>query len=450
MPNTLDCPVRKYASTCPDHPALLSPHAQINYRELNYLIDKTASNLYQSGISAGDVVGLQAAFHPHFIYLIFALLRLRAIALPLNYRFPMQMQQEILSRCGAKNLIHPEKFLFTKPVAPYPEKILKAPTPYLYLLTSGSSGFPKIAVISFANCFYSALGVAQAIRLDSQDRYLLSLPCHHIGGLAIVFRTFFCGATLVLPSSDVSRQIQKDNISHLSLVPTQLYRIMQKTSHFPSLKSLLLGGAPNHLKTSEQKFLEAPLLYSYGMTEMSSTISLGPIASGSILPYRQVHIHEDHEIFVKGPTLFLGYLEKGKISRPVSSEGWFATKDLGKIRKDGSLEIIGRKDRLFICAGENCHPEEIEMAIYQAERAVKIAAVVPVPNPEYGFRPAAFIKSDFPFHEARIKENLRKFLPPIKIPIRILPLPDKALTGMKVNYLFLKNMALKSSGIGML
>jgi O-succinylbenzoic acid--CoA ligase len=121
-------------------------------------------------------------------------------------------------------------------------------------------------------------------------------------------------------------------------------------------------------------------------------------------------IAEDHEIWVRGHTLFQGYYEKGKgTSLPLNDQGWFQTKDLGMFT-EGRFDIIGRKDNLFISGGENIQPEEIENAI-RTYCSIEEAIVVPLPDVEFGARPGVFLSDSslLPLIQSKLKDVLPKF-----------------------------------------
>ena len=122
---------------------------------------------------------------------------------------------------------------------------------------------------------------------------------------------------------------------------------------------------------------------------------------------------------MKGRCLFQGYLSEGIIQPQTDSDGWFHTTDIGHIDDDGSVTVLGRKDNMFISGGENIHPEEIEKALMMIE-GIQSAVVVPVPDQEYGQRPAAFIqtgKESVP-DDAAITQAINLSLGKLKTPVR--------------------------------
>ncbi|MDZ7346245.1 MAG: AMP-binding protein, partial [candidate division KSB1 bacterium] len=303
------------------------------------------------------------------------------------------------------------------------------------LFTSGSTGEPKACVNSFSNHFYSALGANENMPLEPADRWLLSLPLFHVGGLGVLFRTMLSGASVVIPPEpSLSASLDFTEPTHLSLVHTQLYRLLQDSARLASLRryrGILLGGSAFPEPLIRQAVEERLCIHtSYGSTEMSSQITATPprasleelLTSGRLLRYRNLWFAEDGEIHVSGKTLFLGYWNGETLTRP-EKEGGFPTGDLGFLDEGGNLLIKGRKDNLFIAGGENISPEEIERHLIQLKDVAE-AVVVPIPDPEYGALPAAFIRtlSGAPAHRVDLTP-IRRSLPGLKIPRRVWDLP---------------------------
>lgn len=298
-----------------------------------------------------------------------------------------------------------ESYFAYNPKLPTPPPNFQGPPQSLLLYTSGSTAAPKVAILSLDNLITNAKSAIDAVDLKPQDQWKLSLPTYHVGGIGILMRCILARATIVLDDSP--------DITHLSYVPTQLYRA---TPIYKKLKCLLLGGAPI---SSYPEHL--PIHTTYGLTEMASIVTI----DGKVLPDRELQIAEDGEILVKGPSLFQGYFgEKAQM-------GWFHTKDLGKW-VNGKLEILGRKDWMFISGGENIQPEEIEKELLTFPEVLE-AAVVGVDDPEWGKRPVAAL-SGKPFSLEEMRSRLEKRLPKFKIPIALFfldELPKK--NNLKLN-----------------
>lgn len=410
--------------------AIRTCKSSISYSALDTKIAEKQRSLLDRGVLPGNIVPFVVSENISSIIMLFALFRMRAIAAPINRRLSKQQIKAIYHDIQNIDIEMPKDAC-------------------LCLQTSGSSGTPKMALLSYSNLYYGAYGSIDRLQLDRNSSYLLSLPMHHIAGIIILFRVFLTNSTLVLPSANWLDQIRIEKITHLSLVPTQLYRLLQKcnSNPIPSVTHILLGGAPTspYLHKKIRQF-EVPVIFSYGMTEMSSTIAMGFDSKNlQILPYRKVSISNSKEILVKGNCLFLGYLAKNAIH---SSRDWFHTKDIGALSSAGNLHIFGRKDRMFISGGENIHPEMIETAICRV-LGVEIAVVVTIPDLEYGERMCAFIETNKPWRESQYMEILRLQLSSLFLPIRLFAMPKVQTASLKINYTLLQRIACKSLGIEM-
>ncbi len=269
--------------------------------------------------------------------------------------------------------------------------IWDAQRPLTLTLTSGSTGLPKAVVHSAATHLASAEGLLSLLPLDSDDDWLLSLPLYHISGMAIVWRWLAAGAILTLPSRDINASLEQ--VTHASLVPTQLQRFLtEKPSHH--LKQILLGGAAIPVELVQQAKVQGIDCWcGYGMTEMASTVTMKQAdhraGVGQLIPRRELKLREG-ELYLRGHTLCLGYLKAGQII-PTTVDGWFASKDLATWCGN-EWRIIGRKDNMFISGGENVQPEAIESQLASFEGVSRVM-VLPIDDAEFGQRPVAIIET---------------------------------------------------------
>ena len=277
------------------------------------------------------------------------------------------------------------------------------------LATSGSTGAPKLAHLSLENLDYMASFPHPDLQLVPNDNYMLSVPLYHISGLSILYRCYKSGAKIIYPNTG-----QDHLVTHVSFVPTQLRRFLQNPSVYPKLKAILLGGSKIPLELCLHAYrMGIPIYITYGMTETTSQITtkifnpMTGITFGHPLPHREIKI-VDGEIYVRGKTLFHGYL---KLQDPFI-DGWFPTKDLGKIGANG-LELHGRKDRMFISGGENIHPEEIELALLSHPQ-ITHAKAESRDDLEYGQRPVVKVLS--PLSATDVLNHLLERLPKFKVP----------------------------------
>ena len=449
------CPIKKNARENPDNLAIETDSEQLTYKELDSKLDSTTISLSKMGIQKGQRVAFIAKQSIETVILYFTLCRMQVTACPISTRLPPELITAYISKAKASFFIDTEtfqaSFISTLSSTPFfEEKLL-----FSLISTSGSSGSAKMIGHTFENFYYSALGSNLILSLKKEHRWLLSLPLFHVGGVALLFRCFLSGACVVISDHSLSEAIKTLHISHVSLVPTQLYRLIQNASMsaLSSLKALLIGGAPISSSLLESaKKLGLPVLPTYGLTEMSAQVTMEMeilaegVSAGSILPFRQLKISSDGEILVKGKTLFHGYWDaiKGAFELPLK-DGWFATSDTGYLNEKGKLIVIGRKDNMFISGGENIHPEMIENALLEIP-GISQAVVVPIDDEEFGQRPVAFIDSTQGYiMEEEIKLKLKRSLPKFCIPIGFYPIPQEALCGLKVSRSFLKMEAQKAN-----
>ena len=415
------------------------------------------TKLYRTGIRQGDAVAIQCENSPQFAELVLSCWQLGAVVIPISTRYPPPMVTSILEDFKVRAFFSSDDF---KTVATKTESFLIddfvgagrsdwTPVPFdknkfdlqaeaSIILTSGSSAKPKAVLHTLGNHYFSALGAHDNIPFGPRDKWLASLPMYHISGFSLIARALLHGATLIFPPAKqpLVKSIQQHDMTHLSLVPTQLIQLLEDPACIQKLKGLtaiLLGGAPLSLNLIQKAIvLELPIYRTYGSTEMASQITTTRAidccnsnnSAGYPLNYRKVKLSPDGEILVKGRVLFKGYVHENRVTLPLDDDGVFATGDIGYFDDGNRLCLTGRKDLMFISGGENIHPEEIEQVIVQLE-SVERAVVVPVEDARFGKRPVAFVKTKkgVEFDDARAKEVLQARLESFKIPDDYLPWP---------------------------
>jgi len=454
---TIQCMVHEAGVISRDRPALVGEDVRILYGELDLMVSSTAMKLREAGVKQGDVVGLFLENSWPQIVLIFALIRVGAVACPLHTRLPLAALQQHMDLAGARTLIarvrdasaahvqhlrvlHPDTLVSRTLEDTGDAKDYTVPLnqPATIVFTSGSSGTPKAAVLTYGNHYYNALGANTNIRLHSEDTWLLSLPLYHVGGLGIVFRCLQSGAAMVLMKEKerVEEAIARHRVTMMSLVTAQLHRLLDhgiSKEVAGKLRGIMLGGGPCSAELLQRARAQGlPVFMTYGMTEMGSQVTaMRPdsppdkqMTAGVALRYREVRIMEDGEIHVRGPTRFAGYRDGDELRTPFDADGWFATGDLGALDEEGYLHVMGRKDDMFISGGENIHPQEIEQALC-AVTGIHGAWVVPMDDEVFGLRPVAYVDADRPMDADEIKVLLSDVLPRFKIPVAIYPWPDE-------------------------
>jgi len=301
----------------------------------------------------------------------------------------------------------------------------KEDEPAVHLLTSGTTGRPKLVRLSFENLRASAMASKDRLGLSAGDRWLGSLSPAHIGGIALIARAALLRSVLVLRGPfEVGLfvdLIREEAVGFASLVPTMLHQTLDAwgDAEIPeSLRCLLIGGAsapPDLVRSAIKRGF--PLALTYGLTEASSQVATAPVALvrekpgtvGHPLSGVEVQVAESGEIVVKGATVAAGQVE---------SDGWLHTGDLGRMDDDGHLWINGRLSDRIITGGVNVEPLEVERVL-EALPWVEEAAVVGIPDPEWGEKvvaaiveanPGAFVQRD------ELDRHVRAELSPAKRP----------------------------------
>jgi len=413
---------------------------------VDILISGTAKRLREAGIHAGSLVGIRMNNDWRYLVVLFALFRIRAVACPISPRFAIQTVSSALAYLNCHRLISTTKDTFgLSGLILAVDDLIEVGEPCTsffsldqsatVIFTSGSTNVPKAALHAIRQHYFSAIGANTNMTLGAGDRWLLSLPLYHVGGLAIPFRCWLAGASVVVTGADMStgQAILDFGITHVSMVATQLRRYLDAGAMTGqnSLKAILLGGSeiPTELLLRSGHL---PVHTTYGLTEMASQVTTGLCrkseiknhTSGKLLPHRALRIDDNGEILVCGKTLFEGYLRPEGCDPARDSDGWFHTRDLGKWGADSRLIIVGRIDNMFISGGENVHPEEIERALLHIPQVLR-AVVVPVPDVAFGMRPVAFIKTTGrSVSSEEMSRELGGVLPNFKIPVAYYPWPE--------------------------
>ncbi len=252
------------------------------------------------------------------------------------------------------------------------------------LFTSGSSGSPR--AVELSRGAFQASAAASAARLGWQDgdRWLCCLPIAHVGGLSILTRCLIARRTIVLvPRFDpaaVVEAIDRHAVTLMSLVPAMLARLLRHEPAWmppPSLRAVLLGGslAPETMwEEAERRGI--PLRATYGLTETCSQVATAKAsAPRDLVPLDGVDVRiQDGCIEVGGSYVY---------SCTLTSDGYLPTGDLGRLRPDGVLEVLGRADDLIITGGENVMPAEVEAELETHPQILR-AVVFGRPDPEWG------------------------------------------------------------------
>lgn len=299
----------------------------------------------------------------------------------------------------------------------------------LIISTSGSEGQPKAVMLSNGNLDAAATAANLRLPLGPGDCWLACLPLYHIGGLSILWRCAQAGATVLLhdgfDSALIARDFEHHALSHISLVPAMLARLLDAGIAPPaSLRHAIIGGAAL-AKPLYERAIKAgwPLNPSYGMSESAAQIATwipadGPWQEGLVgtaLGDNELAISDDGRIRLRGPQLMAGYLAGGGLDET----GWLTTGDLGKIDQYGRLTVTGRADDMLISGGFNVHPLQVESCLAACPGICDVA-VTSLPDPVWGDLVVALVVASTSAEE--ITEWSKQRLPSAAQPRRIVHL----------------------------
>ncbi|WP_411082298.1 SDR family NAD(P)-dependent oxidoreductase [Streptomyces sp. cmx-18-6] len=292
--------------------------------------------------------------------------------------------------------------------------------PAWMLYTSGTTGRPKGVLSTQRNCLWSVAACYVPIPgLSAEDRVLWPLPLFHsLSHIVCVLGVTAVGATARIvdgfAAADVLDALREESSTFLAGVPTMYHQLVRAAQEegfeAPDLRMCLVGGAVTTaaLRRSFEEAFAAPLLDAYGSTETCGSITVnwptGARVEGSCgLPVPGLGVRvvdpetgldaaegEEGEVWVRGPSVMLGYHNQPEATAEALRHGWYHTGDLARRDGSGYFTITGRIKELIIRGGENIHPGEVE-EVLRSVPGVADVAVVGKPHDVLGEVPVAFL-----------------------------------------------------------
>ena len=430
------------AQVSPQRTAIIEGEQQITYQALDALAAHFAGRLAAAGVQPGDRLGVLLPNSTVHAALIHASARLGAVLVPLNTRLTADEIGWQLEKTAPRALIYDDAAAQTAAQLAAPGRVLLAArdlaaaggqkqeagysrwatgeirldAPFAIIFTSGTTGRPKGAVLTFRNVFYSAMASAYRLGVLPDDRWLCVLPLYHVGGLSILIRSALYGTAVELHNGfdvdAVNHALRTHPITLISLVPTMLHRLLEAgggPQWRDTLRLVLLGGAaaPPDL-IARCTAANIPVAATYGLSEAASQVATAlpdavrrkPGSVGKPLLFTAVRVVDEAgnpvppgtvgEIVVSGPTVMPGYYGDDAATAQVLRGGALRTGDLGYLDEDGDLWPVQRRSDLIVSGGENVYPAEVE-DVLRAHPAVKAICVVGLDHPEWGQQVAAAV-----------------------------------------------------------
>jgi long-chain acyl-CoA synthetase len=453
--------------THPRKIAVVAKSEQLDFLTLNQRANRLAHVLAGQGVKCNDKVGILLPNSPEFVVAYLAVQKAGGVTVPLDMKLPPKDVDAILRFADARLLVtlpSAESIADIKqPMVTVEKEQIKCKGEILhppdddwgvdrsagdeatYLYTSGSTGQPKLAVLTHENLSCFPRVVQEIYATSSEEVYGLLLPMSHVSGPIAIQELIEHGTTLVFLDLMTERRgalqsIQENKVTLIwGVVP--LYRLLIHeakirkfdTSRLRILAVMGMETPVDFMREMSQAFPHTAVVQGYGLTETSGVVigtpprdavrkmqSIGrPVhfmdvrivdAKGNPLPPKR-----HGEIVVKGAAVMKGYYRNEAATKERIKDGWLHTGDVGCLDEEGYLYLLGRTDDMIITGGLNVFPGEVEDVIRRHPK-VKDVAVVGLPDPGRGTIVKAVIVPSSEITKEEILKFCRLNLSPFKCP----------------------------------
>lgn len=447
--STLGAALQLAASKAGDATALLGDFGRLSWGELQQQVAAVAARLRAQAL-AGHEPGASPPAHavvlkPDRDDLI--VLLAHALAgiplLPLHPALP-EGEAQRLADCAAARRLTVAQCLEPGPAAPLVSLDVQPDDDLFWVPTSGSSGPPKLARLTHRAVCAAAAALNQRLPFGEGDRWILTLPLSHVGGLSVVVRCLCAVRPIVLvprfAEAAVWTAITRDGGTRLSAVPAIAHRLLAdpaQRDHLTRLSLVMLGGqaAPLALR---QDLAEAgvPAVTSYGLTESCAAATCEtPAEAGRMLPGcgtalrgmalrivdaagQALPAGAAGSIQLRGQALMAGYVGSRALAAGDGGD-WLDTGDLGWLDADGRVHVQGRRSELIVTGGEKVVPGVVEAALRE-HPLVRDAVVFALPDERWGSVVCAAVDAPAALlHDASLPALLATLLPPWSRPRRL-------------------------------
>lgn len=434
-----------------DRPCLVWGDEAITYAELERRSAATAAGLARLGVGQGDVVALLLYNCPELLEAMFAVSRLGAVFMPINWRLAGEEVAYIASHAGARCVISEPELAPLAEVArprldgarfvavgaapdgwtafaalrdtgvpPPPIAPVDGDDLHRLMYTSGTTARPKGVMITYANLYWKNVAHVVEFGITGADKGLACGPLYHVGALDLTTTTvLYAGGTVEIhrkfDADQVLDAIERHGITNVWLAPSMVNALLAHPTlerrDLSGLELVIDGGEKMPLPLIERLLRAFPRAWfadAYGLTEtvsgdtfLDKRKTVEKIGSvGKPCLHLEVAIWDDDnrpvpagslgEIVLRGPKVFKGYWKDAEATAAAFRGGWFHTGDIGYLDDEGFLYIADRKKDLIISGGENIASPEVERVLYE-HPAVLEASVIGRADARWGEVPVAFV-----------------------------------------------------------
>ena len=428
---------------------------QRNWADLAQRVRRVAAALRAAGLAPGDRIAVLDLNHPSCLELTLACAQIGTANAVVNFRLAPPEIVYVINDAKARVLFVGPEFAGAvaqlKPQLPGVERVihiggahdeyepwLAAHAPdarvhpagrtdcFVQLYTSGTTGFPKGAMLTHHGMLAHARNVAASQDMGSDSRVQVAMPLYHVGGTSYSLVAWSAGAPIhMMRTPDpaaVLAMLEQEKITHTFYVPALMAAMTQVPGadkhDYSRLKALSYGASPMPLPVMRaclKMFPKGTMQQVYGMTEQSGVVTiLGPadhenpavahrlVSAGRAIHGVEIEIRDPGtgqpvttgqpgEIWVRSEQVMAGYWGKPEATAAaITPDGWYRSGDGGHIDADGYVYVTDRIKDMIISGGENIYPAEIERVLAE-HPAIADVAVIGVPDERWGEAPKAVV-----------------------------------------------------------
>jgi fatty-acyl-CoA synthase len=473
---TMSDMLARSARRAPEHTAFVDASSRRSYREVDDRVTRLGNALLARGVAVGDRVAVLGRNSTEVVEAWLAVQRIGAIAVPVNFRMVAEEVAYVLADSGATVVLCDDAFTEVvdeaRRAAPqvgvvvglgddlagvlavasgdYRERPVSDDAAAFIMYTSGTTGFPKGAVLTHRNLYLHAFCSMATLGPEGDDRVWMSAaPLFHIAGLSGMLPALITGRTVVIPPSGsfdpaaTVATLVDERVTSCFMVPAQWQAICAlpdlAARDLSRLGRISWGAAPASttlLRTMIAAFPQAEVCTAFGQTECSPVTtylrgedSIRKIGSiGTPMVGVEVRVVDEEmkdvprgdvgEIVYRSPMVMTEYWNKPDETAEAFRGGWFHSGDLVREDEDGYLFVVDRTKDMIISGGENIYCAEVEN-ILAAHPKIGEVALIGVPDPRWGETPLAVVVArdadDLPT-DADIETFARKHLAAYKRP----------------------------------
>lgn len=451
---------------------------RFTYKELDDHCNQVANGLKGLGVKKGDRVALLAMNSSEFVETFYAVAKIGAVCVPINWRLVPDELAFILKDSGSTVLVYGAEFtdavtdlhgrgsegtdikewIAIGDAAPFAHSYAAfrdaassdAPAlegeenDNLYIMyTSGTTGLPKGVVHTHSTTMWSLITASTTSDMSFRDRYYIILPLFHVGALNPLMSSVYGGVTAVIARAfdptETWNVIEREKITNMLAVPAMLnfmYQVPKRQEADYSSLSWIMSGAAPVPKSLIEAYAEIGIEIHqvYGLTEscgpgclISPDDALRKAGStGKAFMHNDVMIVDEDgkevapgtvgEVWLNGPHIMKEYWNRPDATAEALTDGWLRTGDVAVMDDEGFVYIQDRIKDMIISGGENVYPAEIENVILQ-HPGVKEVAVIGQPSDKWGESPfAVIVKADEAVTEADVLKFTDGKLARFKLP----------------------------------